>query len=156
MHDLVYQLKTIARHNKDGSFATQSNRQDMLMLFGTQLIELGYKQLTVYDLKGRHVNKLLALWRAQGIADATIRNRLSVLRWLMEKLGKRGVMYERNSQYGLRPRETVTRTSKAKALPANQVERITDPYLRFSLALQRHFGLRREESMKIRLGQADQ
>jgi len=80
MHDLVYTLKRLAERHREGSFATQANRTHMLMLFGAQLVASGYTQLKVSELKGRHINRLLALWREQGIAPGTVKNRLSVLR----------------------------------------------------------------------------
>ena len=80
MHDLVYALKRLAERHREGSFATQANRTHMLMLFGAQLVASGYTQLKVSELKGRHINRLLALWREQGIAPGTVKNRLSVLR----------------------------------------------------------------------------
>ena len=65
MNDLELQLMQICRRNRDGSFATQSNRREMLSLFSRQLKEMGYKvkQLRVHDLKTRHVNALLKKWQ---------------------------------------------------------------------------------------------
>ena len=61
MNRLEYQLHQICRRNCDGSFATQSNRREMLSLFTRELREIGYKvnNLSPHDLKGRHVNALL-------------------------------------------------------------------------------------------------
>ena len=51
----------ICRRNCDGSFATQSNRREMLSLFSRELKEIGYKinNLKPHDLKGRQVNALV-------------------------------------------------------------------------------------------------
>lgn len=43
MSKLKYELMNLTRRNRDGSFATQANRRDMLVLFVTQLKEVGYK-----------------------------------------------------------------------------------------------------------------
>jgi len=72
MHDLVYALKRLAEQHREGSFATQANRKHMLMLFGEQLVASGYTQLTVSELKGRHINRLLALWRDSHRASAEV------------------------------------------------------------------------------------
>ena len=45
---------------------------------------------------------------------------------------------------------------KNKAIVNPDISKITDPYVRISLELQRHFGLRREESLKIKPHLADQ
>ena len=101
MDPLVYQLHTLAEHNRDGSYATQSNRLNMLTLFGEQLIQCGYAQLHVTEIKGRHINRLLALWQEQQLNPSTIRNRLSVLRWWCKKVAKIGVITQRESRVAL-------------------------------------------------------
>ena len=49
----------------------------------------------------------------------------------------------------------VARTSKARELPPDTLTQVRDRYVRMSLQLQRAFGLRREESIKIHPVQAD-
>lgn len=70
MSKLKYELMNLTRRNRDGSFATQANRRDMLVLFVTQLKEVGYKvrELGAADLKGRHVNALVKRWIAEGLS----------------------------------------------------------------------------------------
>ena len=51
---------------------------------------------------------------------------------------------------------TWRRTSKARALDPAKLAAIRDPHVRVSLELQRAFGLRREEALKLRPRQADQ
>jgi hypothetical protein len=46
MRDLNYQLKTLCRNNRDGSYATQAQRQRMLDLVANQLHELGFQQMS--------------------------------------------------------------------------------------------------------------
>ena len=77
MQDLVYELRQLARRNRDGSRATIYDRTCMLTLFGTQLVEAGYKSMRASDLKGRHVHKLVTRWQAEGISAGTFANRLS-------------------------------------------------------------------------------
>jgi hypothetical protein len=157
MRHLVYELKQLAERHRAGSFATQANRKAMLMLMGEQLVkEAGYIHLHAYELKGRHVNKLLALWQEHGIATATIKNRMSVLRWWAQKIGNHGLLAKRNDHYGIPRRQTVATVSKARALPVEKLVKVRDPYVRMSLHLQRAFGLRREEAIKIKPYQADQ
>jgi hypothetical protein len=156
-HPITKELMELTRYKHDGSYSTQANRRPMLHMIGDQLYEtLGYKQLHAAELRGRHINKLLALWRSQEIADATMRNRLAMLRWILRKVGNPGAMAKENAAYGLAPRETRARVSKAKDLPTEILSRIPDTYVRFSLELQEKFGLRREEAIKLRVWQADQ
>lgn len=156
MKNLVYDFLQIAKHNKDGSFATQGNRRDMLALFAHQLIELGYKDLRARDWKGRHIHALFKRWKKEGIADSTIRNRLAVLRWLCEKLDRPHIMPRTNAPYKLEPRHSVAQESKAQILPEDTLGQIPDQYLQFSIQLQSLFGMRREEVLKVRLWEADQ
>jgi len=157
MRDLVYELKHLAQQHREGSYATQANRQDMLQLFGTQLVqEGGYIHMHAHELKGRHINTLLRLWTEQQLSPATLKNRLSVLRWWAKHVGNPGVLKPTNAAYGVPKRQTVARVSKAKALPTEALIKVKDPYVRMSLQLQRAFGLRREESIKMKPWQADQ
>lgn len=156
MQDLEYELKRLCERCKEGSYATQANRKAMLRMCAKQLGALGYRQLHLHDLKGRHVNKLLALWQQEGLRSATMKNRLSVLRWWAEKINARGILPASNDAYGLPPRSGIAHVSKAQELPGDILAKIPDVHLRMSLALQRTFGLRREESIKIKPWQADQ
>jgi integrase len=149
MTRLEYQFMQICLRNRDGSFATQSNRREILSLFTKQLHECGYKvnQLKPQDLKGRHVNALVKKWKAEEKGTGTIKNRMSVLRWLFEKIGKPEVI-KTNAVYGIENRQYVTNQNKSISLNDLDLSKI-DPFIAQSLRLQDCFGLRREESMKF-------
>ena len=85
----------------------------------------------------------------------TIRNRLAVLRWWAAKVDKVAILPKSNTSYGLPKRQTVARASKAREVTPDQLTQVRDRYVRMSLHLQRAFGLRREESIKIHPVQAD-
>ena len=155
MHDVTYELKRLAEQHREGSFATQANRKHMLMLFGEQLVAAGFKRLHAPELKGRHINCLLALWQEQGVAPRTIENRLSVLRWWAKHVDNPGVLATGNASYGIPKRETVAKVSKARDLPLTTLVRVRNAHVRMALQLQRAFGLRREEALKIKPFQAD-
>ena len=87
---LEYQFNQLCNKNREGSHATQANRRAMLKMFAEQLGKLGYnvKTMSPADIKGRHVNKLLDLWRKGGVSTGTIKNRMvemalifGVMRW---------------------------------------------------------------------------
>jgi len=156
MRDLNYQLKQLCRRNRDGSYATQADRERMLALFANQLHEMGYRHMRAESLKPKHVQALLERWKTEGISTGTLKNRLATLRWLDEKVGKENVLARNNDAYGIERRQYVTNQDKGKALDPGKVAEVRSPYVAMALRLQAAFGLRREESMKIRPGWADQ
>jgi hypothetical protein len=155
MKDLLYELHSLLKRNPDGSFSTQANRRAMLLQMGQSLLDAGFKQLHAPELKGRHVNALLQQWEKDGISPATQKNRMSVLRWWAEKIGKAAMLKPRNADYGIPDRQPRATVSKAVVVTQDALARVHHPYIRMSLELQRAFGLRREEAMKLKPHQAD-
>lgn len=149
MNKLEYQFMQICRRNRDGSFATQSNRREMLSLFSKELKEIGYKvnNLNSNDLKGRHVNALVKKWQSENKNIGTIKNRMSVLRWLFEKIGKSEVI-KSNAVYNIENRQYVTNQNKSISINDLDLSKV-DQFIAQSLRLQDSFGLRREESIKF-------
>jgi hypothetical protein len=45
MDDLTYSLRQLCRRNRDGSHATQADRQGVLTLASRQLREAGFRQM---------------------------------------------------------------------------------------------------------------
>jgi hypothetical protein len=155
MRDLNYDFKQICRHNRDGSYATQADRQGILDLVADQLYEMGFRGLRAQGFKPKHVERLAERWLSEQLAPGTIKNRMSHLRWLAEKIGKENIVARSNAAYGIADRVYVTNLSKAKDLDQQQLEQIRCPYTVMSLRLQDAFGLRRESSIKIIPGKAD-
>jgi integrase len=156
MHDLVYELQQLARRNRDGSLKTQYDRRKMLMLMGRQLVEAGYRQLRVTELKGRHITKLVRRWQAEGKSAGTMADRMAALRWWAEKIGRPGVVAKSNAVYGIARRERVSVWSKGKHLDEGMFQQVSDPYIRISVRLILAFGLRRKEALMIKVHEADQ
>lgn len=156
MKDLNYELKQLCHRNRDGSYAKQTARERILTGIADTLAELGFKNMTVNSLKPKHPEKLVEYWKNQGLSSGTIKNRMAELRWWAEKIGKQNVVARGNDFYGIDKRQFVTNVSKAKTLDADKLAQVRDPFSRMSLQLQAEFGLRREESIKIRPAQADQ
>jgi site-specific recombinase XerC len=155
MRNLNFQLKQLCHRNCDGSFATQRDRQRVLDLAANQLREAGFRNLSVNNLKPKHVDALVARWQAEGLSSGTVKNRMAGLRWWAEKIGKANVIARENQHYGIENRQHVTQVSKARELLGSDLARVTDAYTAMSLRLQAAFGLRREESIKIRPDWAD-
>src|SRR5205085_5951345 len=155
MRDLNYDLKQLCRHNRDGSYATQADREHILDLIADQLHDMGFRHMNAHSLKPKHVEKLVERWLAEELSPGTIKNRMSALRWWAEKIGKENIIARTNAAYGIADRMYVTNISKAKDLAMDQMEQIRTLCIRISLRLQTAFGLRREESIKIMPAWAD-
>ena len=149
MRDLNYDLKQLCRHNRDGSYATQADREHILDLIADQLHEMGFRHMNAHSLKPKHVEKLVERWLAEELSPGTIKNRMSALRWWAEKIGKENIIARTNAAYGIPDRVYVTNISKAKELDMDKLKQIPDLFIHMSLCFQVLFGLRREESIKI-------
>ena len=155
MRDFNYELKELCRHNRDGSYATQANRERILDQIANQLHELGFRHMHASSLKPKHIDALIERWRSEQLNPGTIKNRMAHLRWLAEKTGKSDMIPRSNDAYGIPERTLVSQVSKAIQLDLERLVRMTDPYTQMSLRLEASFGLRREESLKIRPAWAD-
>jgi len=155
MRDLNYQLKLLCRHSHEGSFKTRVGRERQLTAIANQLHDLGFRGLKATSLKQKHVQALVDHWLGQNLSPGTIKNRMSCLRWWAEKVNKRAVVAGSNEFYGIPDRQFVSDTSKAKDLAEEQLTQVKDEYVRMSLRLQKAFGLRKEEALKIQPRWAD-
>ncbi len=149
MRDLNYDLRNLVKKNPEGSFSTRANRHYILQLCANQLQEMGYRKMRAESFKGRHVNALLQRWKEEGLSPATLKNRMTVLRWWAQKVGKPALIAKSNDYYGIPRRQLIPEVNKAIRLYEGQLAKVTDPYVRVSLELQREFGLRREEAIKF-------
>jgi site-specific recombinase XerC len=155
MRDLNFELKQLCQRNRDGSYAKQAARERILTQLANQLEAMGFHHLKASGLKPKHVEALVARMQADGLSVGTIKNRMCEVRWWAEKIGKQNVVAQRNDHYGIADRVFVTNISKAWQLADANLAKVADPYTVMSLRLQAAFGLRREESIKIRPAQAD-
>jgi site-specific recombinase XerC len=155
VRDLNYELKTLCRSHRDGSYATLYARERILTMTANQLHEMGFRDLRAASLKPKHVEALVERWKAEALSAGTIKNRMTELRWWAEKIGKQNVIARDNDRYAIPKRQYVTNVSQSRELTSGDLAKITDPYTELSLKLQAAFGLRREESIKIRPQWAD-
>jgi len=84
MRNLNYALKQLCQRNRDGSRATQRDRERSLDLFANQLHEMGFRYMAASSLKPKHVEALVERWKAEGLDPGTIKNRMAALRWWAE------------------------------------------------------------------------
>ncbi|WP_067221624.1 phage integrase N-terminal domain-containing protein [Marinomonas gallaica] len=156
MSQLGFRLnEMIYKTHREGSHSTRASRKRLLNQMAESLIEAGYKVKDPSGLKGKHVEHLINAWKAQGLAEKTIKNRLSALRWWSTKINKQNIVATTNDAYGI-ARVQSSPLGKSRELDLNKLNQVTCPLLRFSLRLQSEFGLRREEAIKFALSYADQ
>ena len=155
MRDLNHDFKNLCQRNRDGSLATQHDRESILSLIANQLDEDGFRHLRAPGVRAKHVEHLVERWHAKEIAPGTFKNRMSALRWLAEKIDKQNIVARENADYGIAERRYVSNVSKAHELDADKLAAVSDPFTALSLRLQEAFGLRREESIKLRPTWAD-
>lgn len=156
MRDLNHELKQLCQRNCDGSYATRYARERILTMAANQLHEMGFRDMNAASLKPKHVEALVERWKAEALSIGTIKNRMSELRWWAEKVAKQNVIARDNAQYDIPRRTYMASVSQARELTSADLAKVTDPYTALSLKLQAAFGLRREESIKIRPAWADQ
>ena len=156
MRDLNHQLKQLCRHNREGSFGTQVQRERELTLIANQLHEIGFRGMNSHSLKPKHVEGLVRHWLENEVAAGTIKNRMAAFRWWARKVNRQNVVARSNDYYGIPNRIFVTNTSKAKTVLEADLAKVRDEHVRMSLELQQAFGLRREEAIKFIPTYADQ
>ena len=149
-------IKQLTRTYKEKSFATRAALVHHVGWIADQLGELGFNKLDPRNLKDKHVNAIVEKLKGSGLAIGTIKNRMTALRWIVQKVDKPYLVKRTNAEYGIGRRSYVPTESKAVSLSHGDLEKVTCPYVRASLELQREFGLRREESIKIQPAWAEQ
>ena len=155
MRRLNHQLKQLCKNNRDGSYGTQVQRERVLTLIANQLHDLGFRQLHAKSLRPKHVEALVKHWLETKVAVGTIKNRMAAIRWWAAKVNRRHVVARSNDHYGIPRRQYANSANRMTTLDEDKFARVTDQYVRMSLELQREFGLRREEAIKIRPVLAD-
>lgn len=96
-----FQANKFLKQHCASSFATKSERIKTIRLVDKQLRELGFKNLQLKGLKPKHIDALLQKWQAENLSAGTIKNRMVHIRWLTEKIGKKGVISPSNSDLGI-------------------------------------------------------
>lgn len=135
-----------------GSYATKHDRHDMLRRFIEDLFNLGYKLPNIQGLKQKHIVAMVEHWKRQDLSNATMKNRLAAIRHLVTLMNKPSLVLS-NDALGIGARRYIP--EKNKALHHPDFSSVTDPYIKVSMELQRVYGLRREESLKIKPHLAD-
>ena len=149
-HKFIGSLITILKHNKDGSYRTQNDRSKSLIEIAKQLYQDGYQLEHIRQLKPKHVWHLVEAWKAgTTVGSGSMKNRMSHIRWLMQKIGKENSIPGSNDHFGIPKRQYVTGKDKSRQLTEGDLDKIKSERTRLILKSQELFGLRLEESLKL-------
>ena len=150
---LQHSLRELLHRDRGGSYAGRFDRRGLLNAFVVDVNKLGYNIVDVHSLKRKHVEAVVVHWKNQQLSNSTIKNRLSAVRRLAEFINRKYVVPS-NKELEIGPRKYYSLTNRAVVNP--DLSKITDKHIYICIQLQRLFGLRREESLKIRPHVADQ
>ena len=151
LRKVIYSIsKTIDGANL--SYQSAHDYKQILRASAKMLNDHGFKLHSLNQLKQKHLNLLVKKWQDERLSIGSIKNRLSAFR-LAARLVKKPDVVKSNKEYGIGARSYIPTVSKA--IYDCDFSKIKDPYIRMSLELQKAFGLRREESLKIKPHQAD-
>lgn len=146
-HTLGFQLKKLVLESGFKSYKGRNDKIKMLELAARSLKAGGFKNMTPESLKPKHVDYLVTSWKDNGISAATIKNRMSTIRWWAGKVGKSSIIPRSNKELGIEDRKRIPTESKAKELTGDILSKVDNNYVKASLLLQEAFGLRREEAI---------
>jgi len=155
MRDIAYQLRNLCNHTKTGVYSSHASRLRRNAMIARDIEACGFRSLNIENLKPKHVEALVSYWKERNLSVGTIKNLMTDIRRWAKYIGKENVVKRTNAEYGIDNRVLVTNESKATDITDGQLALVTDPYTRMALLLQKSFGLRREESMKIQPSWAD-
>jgi len=99
-HQLEHDIRAMCRRNPQGPHITQIDRKCTLLLCAAQLFQQGVQRKRAVNLNADDIRTLVNAWHAERLTAATIRNRLSYLRWLARKIGKPQLIAQSNRAYG--------------------------------------------------------
>jgi hypothetical protein len=153
MDALAYDLKNLTLGTGEGSFNTRNQRHRGLQLVARELRGLGYQLAGAQSLKPKHITSLVASWKASGLTAGTLKNRMAWVRWWGEKVRKSSVLPRDNAELGIERRST-WKGQKAHTTAADKLAALP-PRAALALRVQMAFGLRLEESLKLRPAVAD-
>lgn len=157
MRDLNHNLAQLTQTHRAASHSTQDVRSRALNQMANELHELGFRRIPkAANLKPKHVHALVSHWQQSGIKTATIKNRMSHLRWVQKITHNPGLVRRTNEEYGIGTRVYSTNEDRSLDFEDRKLASIQNEHIRMSAELQREFGLRREEAMKFTPVTADQ
>lgn len=154
MLNATFNLTRLLKENRTGSRATQDARIDTVSAFVNTLDREGFSRdirKRDYRIQERHVARAVRAWQRFGaVSDRTIENRLAHLRSMARWQGTPGLLRS-NREYLTDREQRREGPVESKAIDPSTVnpEAARTPFAQASLYLQKEFGLRRAEALKI-------
>lgn len=154
MDVLAYELKNMALRVGGGSAATRDQRHRGLQLIAAQLRDMGHKLPSARSIKERHIHKLIARWKEEQLSTGTLKNRMSWVRFWVAGVRKNSILPGDNSDLGIE-RRAAFNGNKARSTSWAVLQKLPER-MQLAVALQERFGMRLEESILFRPGEAVQ
>lgn len=138
--------------HRERSYKSHANRVQRLNRSMQTIRDLGYRITDVNNLKQSHVKALVEHWKDSNISTAEIKNRMTDMRWLAEKIGKQNMIPRTNRELGIEDRKMPgNEINRAVTRSQEDLARISDDCTRMSLRAQELFGLRKKESIMLNI-----
>jgi site-specific recombinase XerC len=155
--------KTRSEHSPIISDYTKHQRIKILRLFIDMLHACGYGPQFLDSIGVRHVKAVVARWVEQGLVTRTLQTRLSAVRMLFAWIGRDHVLPGNRELLPRQHRRSRCVATRDKSWEGNGLDfhaiilKVPVKYLwvRFSLELQRMYGLRVKESLLLHPHEAD-
>lgn len=151
---LAHDLKQMTLNSGGGAIRTRCQRTTGLQLIARELREMGHELPSARSIKPKHIEKLVAKWKADGLTTGTIKNRLSWVRFWTAGSRRGSVVAKSNADLGVALRATFN-GNRAGATTGAQLAKL-DERDALAVRLQMAFGMRVEESVLFRPEQAVQ
>ncbi len=154
LNNCLYSVSIVFK-NRSRFFARQTNHDyvEGIRHMVKELHASGYQLSNIQHIKRKHVDFLIKEWQGRDLDTATIKNRLSQLRYLAELIKKPSLLPTENLSLGIGKRSYISLYSKA--IHDIDLSKFENPLIRYSVQLQQNFGLRREEAIKFVASYAD-
>lgn len=136
----------------DKSYATKNSIKQRLNTSMKDLHSLGFIIQKLDRLKPKHIDALVSHWKTNNLSTGSIKNRMSDFRLLARMNDNPNLMKASNDAYSIPKRSFIPKTNKA--ITSIDLTKIDNSFVKASVWLQKEFGLRREESIKIIPSQA--
>ena len=161
MSQFSHDVFVVIHRNKSGSHSTRAARRELLSAFGNALGKQ-FHGLRLANIQKKHLDWYIEKIKAEPskrtgrlLSTGRQKNILAAVRWLIEQVGKRNMLPSGNGDLGIGRRTYIADQSKAINASdelINEVEKFS-VYVAASLRLSREFGLRVEESIKVRVAE---
>ena len=153
MRQLNHDFKEVlVRYPRERSHGTRKGRAYALDRMATML-DRQFPRLRAWNLKGKHVEFMVADWKRRDLSMGTMANYMAHLRWFANAIGKPNIVRRSNAGYGIVKERRAE--NRACGLPAHNLAKVKDMHVRMALRMELAFGLRREEAIKFSPSYAD-